>query len=219
MNSSLLDELWSGLSESNRHLNLGKVPYYHYTKAAQRLSFYSMPERQRQALTACAVEKPNTKNLECSGDLRNARGLHHRRAPLALREARGFVLVRIDAAELLAVGIIDTHEKVVVFAPAVGAKGSLAFSGTFFRRGFCHVGHPCRWRISTTLSQGSNCRTSTGEDSIARFITTENRANWNGNHYRLTGEITVSDCQTAVRDSSNSGGADGSNEGPPWHIQ
>ena len=25
---------WSGLSESNRHLNLGKVPYYHYTKAA-----------------------------------------------------------------------------------------------------------------------------------------------------------------------------------------
>jgi hypothetical protein len=26
---------WSGLSESNRHLNLGKVPYYHYTKAAQ----------------------------------------------------------------------------------------------------------------------------------------------------------------------------------------
>jgi hypothetical protein len=28
-------KLWSGLSESNRHLNLGKVPYYHYTKAAQ----------------------------------------------------------------------------------------------------------------------------------------------------------------------------------------
>jgi hypothetical protein len=30
---------WSGLSESNRHLNLGKVPYYHYTKAAQGLLF------------------------------------------------------------------------------------------------------------------------------------------------------------------------------------
>src|ERR1700731_2667891 len=28
-------KLWSGLSESNRHLNLGKVPYYHYTKAAR----------------------------------------------------------------------------------------------------------------------------------------------------------------------------------------
>jgi hypothetical protein len=32
-------KLWSGLSESNRHLNLGKVPYYHYTKAAQRQFF------------------------------------------------------------------------------------------------------------------------------------------------------------------------------------
>jgi hypothetical protein len=30
---------WSGLSESNRHLNLGKVPYYHYTKAAQQRFF------------------------------------------------------------------------------------------------------------------------------------------------------------------------------------
>ena len=31
---SVLWNEWSGLSESNRHLNLGKVPYYHYTKAA-----------------------------------------------------------------------------------------------------------------------------------------------------------------------------------------
>jgi hypothetical protein len=34
-------KLWSGLSESNRHLNLGKVPYYHYTKAAQLNSVYN----------------------------------------------------------------------------------------------------------------------------------------------------------------------------------
>jgi hypothetical protein len=34
--------VWSGLSESNRHLNLGKVPYYHYTKAAQGSSLYNM---------------------------------------------------------------------------------------------------------------------------------------------------------------------------------
>jgi hypothetical protein len=32
-------KFWSGLSESNRHLNLGKVPYYHYTKAAH-LQFF-----------------------------------------------------------------------------------------------------------------------------------------------------------------------------------
>src|SRR5207253_6757847 len=40
--------IWSGLSESNRHLNLGKVPYYHYTKAAQQPSFYSTTARLRQ---------------------------------------------------------------------------------------------------------------------------------------------------------------------------
>src|SRR2546428_8615440 len=49
---------WSGLSESNRHLNLGKVPYYHYTKAAQRPSFYSMPQGQRQARAASGGQCP-----------------------------------------------------------------------------------------------------------------------------------------------------------------
>src|SRR2546421_2038846 len=52
--------IWSGLSESNRHLNLGKVPYYHYTKAAQRPSFYSMTAPQRQAFLARPGRKPNT---------------------------------------------------------------------------------------------------------------------------------------------------------------
>src|SRR6266436_3615903 len=51
--------LWSGLSESNRHLNLGKVPYYHYTKAAQRPSFYSMPASQGQASPTNACLKQN----------------------------------------------------------------------------------------------------------------------------------------------------------------
>lgn len=44
--------LWSGLSESNRHLNLGKVPYYHYTKAAQLTSFYNMPAQARTSQAA-----------------------------------------------------------------------------------------------------------------------------------------------------------------------
>src|SRR5437899_3762576 len=52
-------KLWSGLSESNRHLNLGKVPYYHYTKAAQRLSFYNMPARQPQAFPTPTGVGPN----------------------------------------------------------------------------------------------------------------------------------------------------------------
>jgi hypothetical protein len=35
-------KLWSGLSESNRHLNLGKVPYYHYTKAAYLINLITL---------------------------------------------------------------------------------------------------------------------------------------------------------------------------------
>jgi hypothetical protein len=57
--SSLSDEQWSGLSESNRHLNLGKVPYYHYTKAAQRPSFYNMTARRQQAFPAHISFKAN----------------------------------------------------------------------------------------------------------------------------------------------------------------
>jgi hypothetical protein len=39
---------WSGLSESNRHLNLGKVPYYHYTKAALPTFFITLGPKPRQ---------------------------------------------------------------------------------------------------------------------------------------------------------------------------
>src|SRR5712664_1021847 len=42
-------EEWSGLSESNRHLNLGKVPYYHYTKAAQTQLFITRLHENQQA--------------------------------------------------------------------------------------------------------------------------------------------------------------------------
>src|SRR5258708_36499544 len=51
--------IWSGLSESNRHLNLGKVPYYHYTKAAQRPSFYNMTTGQRQAFPVAVSLEPH----------------------------------------------------------------------------------------------------------------------------------------------------------------
>src|SRR6266704_1803028 len=57
-------KIWSGLSESNRHLNLGKVPYYHYTKAAQRPSFYSTSARPRQVFPAFAGLKQNALQAE-----------------------------------------------------------------------------------------------------------------------------------------------------------
>ena len=43
---------WSGLSESNRHLNLGKVPYYHYTKAASQQNGYNTPAGPRTSARA-----------------------------------------------------------------------------------------------------------------------------------------------------------------------
>jgi hypothetical protein len=48
---------WSGLSESNRHLNLGKVPYYHYTKAAQPQHFYNTPTEHSQVLQRSLIQK------------------------------------------------------------------------------------------------------------------------------------------------------------------
>src|SRR3989442_8721783 len=116
---------WSGLSESNRHLNLGKVPYYHYTKAAQLPSFYNMTVRQRQAFPR-RLKANRWSNQEGSRDLGNPCGLYHRRAALALREARGFILVRVNAAELFPVGIVNTDEEMMMFAATILAKGSLA---------------------------------------------------------------------------------------------
>ena len=134
-------DLWSGLSESNRHLNLGKVPYYHYTKAAQRPSFYSMSARQRQALRAAPVQHLTDDGQKNSGDLGNPGGLHDGRTALALREARGFILVGVDTPELFPVGIINTDEEVMMFAAAIAAERSLATNARFFRLSFCHVDH------------------------------------------------------------------------------
>ena len=80
-------------------------------------------------------------NQEGSGNLRNPRGLYHRRAALALREARRLILVRVHAPELFPVGIVNTDEEMVMFAAAILAKRSLASSRTFFRLTFCHVDH------------------------------------------------------------------------------
>ena len=181
--SSPPDEQWSGLSESNRHLNLGKVPYYHYTKAAQRPSFYSMTARQPQAFPALLSVRQTAPR---SGDLGNARGLHHRRAPLALRETRGFILVRVHPPELFSVSIENTDEEMVMSAAPIFAEGSLASSPGFFRPIFCHVDHPISIECAL-LSQGSKRRTSTRDDSNPRSITAEKFAN--GNPY-LRGEQT-----------------------------
>jgi hypothetical protein len=88
------------------------------------------------------AQRQTFNNPEESGDLGNPGGLYHRRAALALRETRGFILVGVNAAELFSIGIIDTDEVVVMFAAAIFAEGTLASIRTSCRYGFCHVDHP-----------------------------------------------------------------------------
>src|SRR6266513_5404434 len=54
--------IWSGLSESNRHLNLGKVPYYHYTKAAQPPSFIARPPGSDKPSRPCLLRAKHSKS-------------------------------------------------------------------------------------------------------------------------------------------------------------
>jgi hypothetical protein len=74
------------------------------------------------------VHHPTAKKIEFSGNLGYPGGLHHRRTALALREARGFLFIRIDAAELLAIRIIYADKVVVMLATAIIVEGSLTSS-------------------------------------------------------------------------------------------
>ena len=103
-----------------------------------------MTVRQRQAFPARAGPEPSLSNQEGSGNLRNPGGLYDRRAALALREARSFILVRVNAAELFPVGIINTNEKMMMFAATILAKGSPSSSRAFLRHAFCHIDLPIR---------------------------------------------------------------------------
>jgi hypothetical protein len=81
-------------------------------------------------------------NEEFSGNLGNASGFYHRRAALTLRKPSGLILVRVDTAELLTVGIKDTDEIMVMFAATIFAERSFALNPRLIGLDFCHVGHP-----------------------------------------------------------------------------
>jgi hypothetical protein len=75
---------------------------------------------------------------------------------LALREAGRLIFVRVHAAELFPIGIVDTHEVMVMFAAAIFAERSLASSRAFFRPTFCHVGHPNRRECAQHYLKGAS---------------------------------------------------------------
>jgi hypothetical protein len=67
-------------------------------------------------------------------NLSDASRFYYRGPALTLREARGFVLICVYAAELLTIGVVNANQPMVVFAAAVSAKCILVF--------FCHFKHP-----------------------------------------------------------------------------
>lgn len=98
--------------------------------------------------TRCAQKK--------SGNLGNPGGLHHWRSPLALRETGSFVLVGVDPAEFLPVGIEHADEVMVMPAATIFAERTLALDSWFFRLSFCHVGHPVGRRYTQHYLKGAS---------------------------------------------------------------
>lgn len=84
--------------------------------------------------SAAAVYAAIAKTKRGLRNLSNASRFYYRRPALTLREARGFVLIRVHPAEFLAVGVVNAYQPVMVFAAAVSAKCILIF--------FCHFKHP-----------------------------------------------------------------------------
>src|SRR5947199_10104928 len=79
-----------------------------------------------------------------SGNLGNPSRFYYRRAALTLREPCGFVLIRVHAAELLAIGGVNAYQPMMVFAAAVSAKCILVFFLHFKHASL--EGSACRYR-------------------------------------------------------------------------
>jgi hypothetical protein len=84
--------------------------------------------------SAAAVYAAIARTKKRLRNLSNASRFYYWGAALTLREARGFVLICVDAAKLLTVGVVNANQPMMVFAAAVSAKCILIF--------FCHFKHP-----------------------------------------------------------------------------
>jgi hypothetical protein len=74
--------------------------------------------------------------------LRDAGRFYDRRPSLAFGKPRGLVSIRINAAKLLAVGVIDGDQPVVMLTPAVCSEGINIFLAVLLRLIFCHSDRP-----------------------------------------------------------------------------
>ena len=77
-------------------------------------------------------------NFERLGNLRDARGLHHRGTLLGVGEARGFALVGVYATKFFAVSVRHGDQPMMMLAAAVFIEvGFVRFCGVL-GGSFCH---------------------------------------------------------------------------------
>ena len=147
---------WSGIRESNSRLHLGKVAYYHYTNPACFLLSEAFIARRSRSDKCGAAARFTTRadgfrlprrSIQFFGErlaarlinFHDTRGFNDGRFLLALGKTLGAFAINIDAAELLAVVVIDGDLPMAMLAPAVALKpagtlvrfwlGSLFFHG------------------------------------------------------------------------------------------
>jgi len=114
------------------------------------------------------------------GDLADPSHFDNWRPTLPIRKTRGFVLVRVHAPKLFAVGIKDGHQIMMMLTTPIFFEIGLRLIRCFFRRGLRHADvHVLR--VVERLSQEKRNSASTNPQSNVHSIITTAR-----NKHRLT---------------------------------
>ena len=148
---------WSGIRESNSRLHLGKVAYYHYTNPACFLLSEAFIARRSRSDKCGAAARSTTRadgfrlrrrSIQFFGErlaarlinFHDTRGFNDGRFLLALGKALGAFAIDIDAAELLAVMVIDGDLPMAMLTSAVALKSASAFISFWLGTLFFHDG-------------------------------------------------------------------------------
>ena len=101
-----------------------------------------MAHREPQAFRALLFAREPIPLAPASRHHGYSRRLDHRRALLTIGESIRFILIGVDAAELLTIRVKNSHEKVMMLAPFVLVKIRLLSRWGFLCQSFGHRGHP-----------------------------------------------------------------------------
>jgi hypothetical protein len=148
---------WSGIRESNSRLHLGKVAYYHYTNpACFLLSEAFIACRSRSDKCAAATRftaradgfRLRRRSIQFFRErlaaklinFHDTRGFNDGRFLLALGKTLGAFAINIDAAELLAVVVIDGDLPMAMLASAIALKPARTLISFWLGTLFFHGG-------------------------------------------------------------------------------